>query len=383
MVALGQKRPFSVIIGESSDEESTPVHRASRAPFGRGEVIDLTSESSDIEVIDLEYEPNVSEPPFTPASNPYESFQHHTLSLNSYPLRQSPARSPRSQTGEYHLIDQSGTLYSPPQSLQQSQPAPVYRRNSDGEFIIPSPSQHPHAGDQPRHRPSRERSTPHPHADDHPRHRPSRERSTPHPHAGDHPRHRPSRERSTPQRAQDAHPSERYQEPPMHTPHHEREHGAVLPPFPAWHWSGSFLPTQEEVTRWLSPSWTSMVSRMRNGSVFGGEEELDYDYLSSLSPVKRQKTGASSAELKAISNYKLKKGQLPDDVCSICLGDFEVGEMVRTLPCSHTFHSKVRTLLSSPSPSHWKLPQCSTQWLKLNKTCPIDRKDITTGCVSP
>ena len=221
MVALGQKRPFSVIIGESSDEESTPVHRASRAPFGRGEVIDLTSESSDIEVIDLEYEPNVSEPPFTPVSNPYESFQHHTLSLNSYPLRQSPARSPRSQTGEYHLIDQSGTLYSPPQSLQQSQPAPVYRRNSDGECIIPSPSQHPHAGD--------------------------------------HPRHRPSRERSTPQRAQDAHPSERYQEPPMHTPHHEREHGAVLPPFPAWHWSGSFLPTREEVTRWLSPSWTSMV----------------------------------------------------------------------------------------------------------------------------
>merc|ERR1711998_702556 len=39
--------------------------------------------------------------------------------------------------------------------------------------------------------------------------------------------------------------------------------------------------------------------------------------------------------------------------CSICMEDFEVGSVVRTLPCFHTFHK-----------------DCVDKWLKRQLTCP-------------
>jgi len=56
-----------------------------------------------------------------------------------------------------------------------------------------------------------------------------------------------------------------------------------------------------------------------------------------------------------LANMKKEKIQ-----CSICLEDFVVGSEVRTLPCTHFFHLS-----------------CIDTWLKVNKTCPIDKKDVT------
>ena len=43
-----------------------------------------------------------------------------------------------------------------------------------------------------------------------------------------------------------------------------------------------------------------------------------------------------------------------DRSCSICLSDFEKGQMVRSLPCFHLFHR-----------------HCIDRWLESNKQCPV------------
>lgn len=45
-----------------------------------------------------------------------------------------------------------------------------------------------------------------------------------------------------------------------------------------------------------------------------------------------------------------------DQRCSICLDDFEDGEMVEFLDCFHLFHA-----------------HCIDQWLPLSQTCPVCR----------
>ena len=51
--------------------------------------------------------------------------------------------------------------------------------------------------------------------------------------------------------------------------------------------------------------------------------------------------------------------------CSICLCEFEKGEAITKLRCDHSFHK-----------------DCVTSWLKLNRTCPICRKDAITGAAA-
>jgi len=48
-----------------------------------------------------------------------------------------------------------------------------------------------------------------------------------------------------------------------------------------------------------------------------------------------------------------------DACCAICLGDYVEGEELRFLNCNHHFHS-----------------ECVTDWLMLNKLCPICKKEI-------
>ena len=45
-----------------------------------------------------------------------------------------------------------------------------------------------------------------------------------------------------------------------------------------------------------------------------------------------------------------------DKPCSICLSDMNKGQVVRELPCKHTFHKK-----------------CIDKWLKQSNKCPVDR----------
>lgn len=55
-----------------------------------------------------------------------------------------------------------------------------------------------------------------------------------------------------------------------------------------------------------------------------------------------------------------ERGQLPkpiDNVCSICLSEYEPMETLRSMPqCNHYFHA-----------------QCIDAWLKMNATCPLCR----------
>lgn len=88
--------------------------------------------------------------------------------------------------------------------------------------------------------------------------------------------------------------------------------------------------------------------------------ENDYEFLSSLDERVKKKS-ATRKEISALPIKKLKSCDIEKgDCCSICLQDFEKGDRVRTLPCTHFFHVK-----------------CIGQWLRVNKICPVDRKEIS------
>ncbi|KAL3109393.1 hypothetical protein niasHT_015238 [Heterodera trifolii] len=48
-----------------------------------------------------------------------------------------------------------------------------------------------------------------------------------------------------------------------------------------------------------------------------------------------------------------------DGGCAICLGAYEIGDKVRTLPCEHQFHS-----------------ECVDEWIKKHNNCPSCRAQI-------
>jgi len=72
--------------------------------------------------------------------------------------------------------------------------------------------------------------------------------------------------------------------------------------------------------------------------------------------------GASKSLIKKLKVSKFKVGDIAkeDATCAVCLGDYEDNNEIRYLPCNHHFHS-----------------ECVDQWLQLNKTCPLCKKDIS------
>jgi E3 ubiquitin-protein ligase RNF38/44 len=69
--------------------------------------------------------------------------------------------------------------------------------------------------------------------------------------------------------------------------------------------------------------------------------------------------GAGNSEMSASST-------LDQTSCVVCLCDFEPRELVRSLPCQHEFHAR-----------------CVDKWLKMNRTCPLCRADVTEPMSSP
>ncbi|CAL8470014.1 g9556 [Coccomyxa elongata] len=60
------------------------------------------------------------------------------------------------------------------------------------------------------------------------------------------------------------------------------------------------------------------------------------------------------------SDEKPSNGSEEEEQCAVCRMEFEAGEDVRLLPCSHVYH-----------------PDCIGQWLHINKACPICSQEVT------
>jgi hypothetical protein len=74
--------------------------------------------------------------------------------------------------------------------------------------------------------------------------------------------------------------------------------------------------------------------------------------------------GARKEEIEALPTREFKAGSMAaeDSSCTICLGEYVEGEMLRTLPCDHVFHAV-----------------CIDRWLLSNKKCVLCQQNIDTA----
>jgi len=65
--------------------------------------------------------------------------------------------------------------------------------------------------------------------------------------------------------------------------------------------------------------------------------------------------------VKRYNSHEMQDAEGDRTTCVVCMADFEEGEELRVLPCSHEFHT-----------------QCVDRWLKVKRDCPLCRRDISS-----
>lgn len=136
-------------------------------------------------------------------------------------------------------------------------------------------------------------------------------------------------------------------------------------------WLRSMLPGAGEPRQY--EDWLEVIERM-GGNVNRGASEAEIGNLPSekyhnesleRNRMKRHMKESEQGGKGRASSSK-GEGDVGDieegDKCAICLGEYEEGEDVKTLPCFHMFHT-----------------ECVDRWLKVNKICPFCKQSIRPG----
>lgn len=74
---------------------------------------------------------------------------------------------------------------------------------------------------------------------------------------------------------------------------------------------------------------------------------------------RRRRGGASSNQIDALPEFECTGGKFLKEECQICRDKFEVGDVMRTLPCIHSYHK-----------------ECVDRWLRINRSCPVCTRRI-------
>ncbi|KAL7687386.1 putative Zinc finger, RING-type, kelch-type beta propeller [Plasmopara halstedii] len=118
------------------------------------------------------------------------------------------------------------------------------------------------------------------------------------------------------------------------------------------------------IFRWRRADRTNLrAAQMRGVAVVRGvmKERLDQLQITKYNRSER-KPDTRTEQYHAASDNLIEN----EDICPICLIDFEDGEDVRNLPCKHIFHVT-----------------CIDEWLKRNTSCPMCKCNVDLDAVNP
>lgn len=88
-------------------------------------------------------------------------------------------------------------------------------------------------------------------------------------------------------------------------------------------------------------------------------QDMSYEEFAALhESAIREKNRARPADIEALPVRKATAADTSEKCC-VCMEDVQMGESLKTLPCSHMYHA-----------------ECIDKWLAVKNCCPVDKKPI-------
>ncbi|KAI9204428.1 uncharacterized protein BJ171DRAFT_505819 [Polychytrium aggregatum] len=133
----------------------------------------------------------------------------------------------------------------------------------------------------------------------------------------------------------------------------------------AWRSAGFHEPSPDFPTELLddAPRYGRLLNNPGN---YMADDHVDttYEGLWALSErigsAKSKSTPLYMIDRLPVVKYQVGMLMGDDSRCTICLTEFEVGEMLKRLPCTHAYHG-----------------ECINRWLRMHEQCPICRISVT------